>query len=67
MLQLLFTANVDPSSLILFALVMVVAILPSETTVLTRAIWRQIPVDGILHRHRRENLKSYIALIGWTL
>jgi hypothetical protein len=26
-----------------------------------------IPEDGILHRHRRENLKSYIALTGWTL
>jgi hypothetical protein len=26
-----------------------------------------IPVDGILHSHRRENLKSYIALISWTL
>jgi hypothetical protein len=22
---------------------------------------------GILHSHRRENLKSYIALIGWAL
>jgi hypothetical protein len=26
-----------------------------------------IPEDDILHRHRRENLKSYIALTGWTL
>jgi hypothetical protein len=25
------------------------------------------PEDGILHRHRRENLKSYIALTGWAL
>jgi hypothetical protein len=24
-----------------------------------------IPEDGILHCHRRENLKSYIALTGW--
>jgi hypothetical protein len=23
--------------------------------------------DGILHRYRRENLKSYIALTGWIL
>jgi hypothetical protein len=23
--------------------------------------------DGILHSHRRENLKSYIPLTGWTL
>jgi hypothetical protein len=26
-----------------------------------------IPEDGILHSHRRENLKSYIALTSWTL
>jgi hypothetical protein len=26
-----------------------------------------IPEDGILHSHRREKLKSYIALTGWTL
>jgi hypothetical protein len=25
------------------------------------------PEDGILHSHRRENLKSYIALTGWAL
>jgi hypothetical protein len=37
------------------------------TSVLTRATQRNIPEDGILHRHRRENLKSYIALSGWTL
>jgi hypothetical protein len=32
----------------------------SETSVLTRAILRNIPEDAILHSHRRENLKSYI-------
>jgi hypothetical protein len=26
-----------------------------------------IPENDILHSHRRENLKSYIALTGWTL
>jgi hypothetical protein len=26
-----------------------------------------IPEDGILHSHRRENLKSYIALTGWAI
>jgi hypothetical protein len=26
-----------------------------------------IPEDAILHSHRRENLKSYIALTGWPL
>jgi hypothetical protein len=25
-----------------------------------------IPENDILHSHRRENLKSYIALTGWT-
>jgi hypothetical protein len=25
------------------------------------------PKEGILHSHRRKNLKSYIALIGWAL
>jgi hypothetical protein len=26
-----------------------------------------IPEDTVLHSHCRENLKSYIALIGWAL
>jgi hypothetical protein len=26
-----------------------------------------IPEDDILHSHRRENLKTYIALTGWAL
>jgi hypothetical protein len=28
---------------------------------------KNIPEDDILHRYRRENLKSYIALTGWTV
>jgi hypothetical protein len=39
----------------------------SETSVLTRATRRNIPKDTILHSDRRENLKSYIALTGWTV
>jgi hypothetical protein len=38
-----------------------------ETTVLTRATRCTISEDGILHSHRRENLKSYVALTGWAL
>jgi hypothetical protein len=35
--------------------------------VLTRATRLNIPEDDILHSHRRENLKSYLVLTGWTL
>jgi hypothetical protein len=38
-----------------------------ETSCNTRATRRNIPEDSFLHGHRRENLKSYIALTGWTL
>jgi hypothetical protein len=64
--RLLVTANVDPNPLILVTLMME-AIRSSETSALTRATRCNIPEDGILHSHRRENLKSYIALTGWSL
>jgi hypothetical protein len=35
------------------------AIRSSETSVQTRSTWPQIPEDGILHGHSRENHKSY--------
>jgi hypothetical protein len=38
----------------------------SETSVLTIATWRNIPEDGVLHSHRRENLKSYIFHFYFT-
>jgi hypothetical protein len=66
LLQLLVTANVVPSLLILLTLTMV-ALRSSETKALTRAIRRNIPEDGILHSHCRENLKSYVGLTGWAL
>jgi hypothetical protein len=37
----------------------------NTTPVLTRAILRHIPEDGILHSYRRETLKSYITLTDW--
>jgi hypothetical protein len=46
----------DPSSPILVAL-MIEAIRSSETSVLTRAIQRNITEDSILHSHLREDLK----------
>jgi hypothetical protein len=39
----------------------------SETSVLASVTRRHNPEDGFLDGHRRKNLKSYIALTGWTL
>jgi hypothetical protein len=64
--RLLVAACVVPSTPILVTL-MKEAAGSSEMSVLTRAIRRNIPEDTILHSHRPENLKSYIALTGWTL
>jgi hypothetical protein len=64
-LQMLVTANIVRSFLILSALKME-EIRSSKTLVLTRSMCHNIPEDGIL-LIRRENLKSYIALTDWAL
>jgi hypothetical protein len=61
--RLLVTTNIVPSSPILVTLMME-ALCPSETSVLTRATRRNISEDAILHSHIRENLKSYVILTG---
>jgi hypothetical protein len=66
LLHLIVIDNAIPSSLSRFTLMMG-ALGSSETLVLIRATRRNITEDGILHSHRRKNLKSYIALTGWTL
>jgi hypothetical protein len=55
-----------PSSQIHVTLMME-ALSTFETSVLTRATRHNIPEDGILHSHRRENIKPFIALTGWAL
>jgi predicted hotdog family 3-hydroxylacyl-ACP dehydratase len=60
--RLLVTASVVPSSQILVTL-MKEALSAAETSVLTRATWRNVSEDVILHSHRRENLKSYMVAV----
>jgi hypothetical protein len=55
-LRLLVTADVVLSSILVNRIMETLR--SSETLVPTQAVWHNIPEDGILHSHRRENLKS---------
>jgi hypothetical protein len=46
---------------------MMEAMRSSETSVLRITARRNVQEDAILHSHRLENLKSYIALTSWAL
>jgi hypothetical protein len=57
--RLLVIANIVPNSP-LMATRILEGLRATETSVLTRAIRRNILEDGILHSHRRENPKFYV-------
>jgi hypothetical protein len=65
MFRLLVNTNVLSSPILVT--LMTETIRSTETSVLSRATHRHTPEDGIVHSHRCENLKPYMALTGWDL
>jgi hypothetical protein len=64
-LQLLITANAAPNLLILFTLMMEAVFLRNDGSY--KSPTASHPNDGIPNSHRRENIKSSIALTGLSL
>jgi hypothetical protein len=64
--QLLVTDNIASISLIVVSLMME-ATRSSETSVLKRVTRRNISEDGILHSHRRENLRYLNSVLEISL
>jgi hypothetical protein len=65
-LLLVVTASGVRSSPTVFTLMMEVAC-SSETSVLTRATWPNIPGGSILHSYRPKPLKSYVIICWYVL
>jgi hypothetical protein len=65
MLRLLITVNFPSSPIPVTP--MMEAVRSSETSLLKRVTRSNIPEDGFLHCHRRENLNYSTALTGWDL
>jgi hypothetical protein len=53
--------------MLILSILVMEAILSSETSVFARVTRRNIQEDGILHSHRRDSLRSYITLLVYVV